>query len=241
MTMIKIKVLGSGNAFSAGGRFNTCFYVHAGDYVFLLDCGASSQVALQKEGINASSIDAIMLTHLHGDHMGGVPFVELAGKMGTNQKKKLKIVGPSGTKAVIHALTRLLFPEADKSHGEYIEYATGETRIEDNVLVSAFPAIHVPQTNPHSLRIKIDGKVIAFSGDTEWNENLIAVSHHADLFICECTSLQDSHRHMSYADLAKNKSRITAKRILLTHMDESMLSLNECAFERISDGMEIIL
>ena len=72
---MKIQFLGCGDAFGAGGRFNTCFMVDAADTRFLIDCGATSLVAMNRLGVDPNTIDKILLTHLHGDHYGGVPFM----------------------------------------------------------------------------------------------------------------------------------------------------------------------
>jgi ribonuclease BN (tRNA processing enzyme) len=238
--MVELKILGSGNAFAAGGRFNTCFHIKSTAYSFLLDCGASSIVALRKFGVDISAIDAVVLSHLHGDHMGGVPFVELAGRFTDKRKNPLKVIGPIGTQAAIGSLFKLLFPEAGGSKAEYIEYEAGTTTI-DGIEITALEAIHAKETNPHSLRINFNRKVIAFSGDTEWNSNLIHIAKNADIFICECTSYGAATRHMSYLKLVENKAALMAKRIVLTHMDDSMLNLTDCVFERASDGLEIYL
>ena len=72
---MKIQFLGSGDAFGSGGRLNTCFMVDAADIRFLIDCGATSLVAMNRCGVDPNSIDMILLSHLHGDHFGGVMFM----------------------------------------------------------------------------------------------------------------------------------------------------------------------
>src|SRR5688572_2475396 len=125
--VVMLKILGAGNAFADGGRFNTCFYVRSSGYSFLIDCGASSIVAIRKSGIDVSSLDAIVLSHLHGDHAGGVPFVEMAARVAEKRKKPLKIIGPPGTGVLINTLLRSFFPEVSGSTAEHIEYKTNST------------------------------------------------------------------------------------------------------------------
>jgi len=71
---MEIRFLGSGDAFGSGGRFHTCFHVGAGTGAFLIDCGATSLIALKKFAIDRNAIRAILISHLHGDHFWGLPF-----------------------------------------------------------------------------------------------------------------------------------------------------------------------
>jgi hypothetical protein len=72
---VTVRFVGSGDSFGSGGRFQTCILVDGPRSRFAIDCGASSLTALAQQDIEHNSIDAILLTHLHGDHCGGVPFL----------------------------------------------------------------------------------------------------------------------------------------------------------------------
>ena len=74
---MRLTIVGSGDAFGSGGRFNTCFMVEAACHTILIDCGASSLVAVRSLQIEPNSIDGVLLSHLHGDHFGGLPFLLL--------------------------------------------------------------------------------------------------------------------------------------------------------------------
>ena len=72
---MRLQFLGSGDAFGSGGRFNTCFHLErANRGNVLIDCGASSMVAIRKWGVDPNAISTVLVTHLHGDHFGGLPF-----------------------------------------------------------------------------------------------------------------------------------------------------------------------
>jgi ribonuclease BN (tRNA processing enzyme) len=237
---VMLQILGSGNAFGSGGRFNTCFYVQSPTYRFLIDCGASSIVALQKFGIDFASLDAIFVSHLHGDHFGGIPFVEVACRVEKSRSQPLHIVGPPGIESAVNTARQIFFPEFPTPVLEFTTYKPGVNRI-SHVEIEAFEAIHSKKTNPHSLRISFNNIVIAFSGDTEWYDGLLALSSGVDIFICECSAVTKAPIHMSYQQLLKHKSEIRAKRIILTHMGDDVLALEECEFERSFDGQKIIL
>ena len=74
---MRLTIVGSGDAYGSGGRFNTCFLVESTKATLLIDCGASSLVALKARGIDPTRIDGVILSHLHGDHFGGLPFLLL--------------------------------------------------------------------------------------------------------------------------------------------------------------------
>lgn len=71
---VLVQFLGSGDAFGSGGRFQTCFYVKCERTRLLIDCGASSLIAMKRFGVDPGAVDLILVTHLHGDHFGGIPF-----------------------------------------------------------------------------------------------------------------------------------------------------------------------
>src|SRR5262249_9768226 len=89
-----LQFVGSGDAFGSGGRFNTCFQVVARDLNFLIDCGASSLVAMKRLRIDPNAIDLIVLTHYHADHCGGVPFFVLDAQFVAKRTHPLTIAGP---------------------------------------------------------------------------------------------------------------------------------------------------
>src|SRR5262249_57393407 len=94
---VSVRFVGSGDAFGSGGRFKTCILVDGPGVRFAIDCGASSLIALAQQGIAPNSIDAVLLTHLHGDHCGGVPFLLLDAMLGAKRERALVVAGPPGT------------------------------------------------------------------------------------------------------------------------------------------------
>ncbi len=71
---MRLQFVGCGDAFGSGGRFNTCLHLTGAHANVLIDCGASSLVAMKRIGIDRNAIDAIIVTHFHADHFGGIPF-----------------------------------------------------------------------------------------------------------------------------------------------------------------------
>jgi ribonuclease BN (tRNA processing enzyme) len=237
---LTLQVIGSGNALGSGGRFNSCIYVESRNYRLLLDCGASTIVALRKMNVDIFALDAIILTHLHGDHFGGVPLVEVACRIEGSRQKPLNIFGPNETKARVNAILPLMFPEFSSSQCEFNEYQRGENKF-DYFTLTAIPALHSPKTNPHSLRLELDEFVLAFSGDTQWYDGLASIADNADIFICECSSIKSGKAHMSYESLLANQSKLNAKRIVLNHLGNDVIAMQSCRFDRAFDGQTIII
>src|SRR5438045_1024311 len=107
---MRLTIVGCGDAFGSGGRFNTCFFLETAKGTLLVDFGASSLVALKAHRLDPDRIDAIVLTHLHGDHFGGLPFLLLDAQFLARRERPLLIAGPPGTRARLDALLEVLFP-----------------------------------------------------------------------------------------------------------------------------------
>ena len=107
---VTVTFVGSGNSFGSGGRFNTCFLVDTPGFRFCIDFGATSLVALNRLDIAHNSIDAILLTHLHGDHCGGVPFLLMDAMLGAKRQRPLLIAGPKDTTARMKDVAAALMP-----------------------------------------------------------------------------------------------------------------------------------
>ncbi|HXE28334.1 MAG TPA: MBL fold metallo-hydrolase [Stellaceae bacterium] len=249
---MELRFIGSGDAFGSGGRFNTCFLVTGAHGRFLIDCGATSLVALKQAAVDPATIDAVVISHLHGDHFGGLPFLLLDARLTTKRTKPLLLCGPPGLEERLRAAQEALFPgSSERPLGFALEHCALDagTRCDTgHFAVTPFPAVHDAGAPCYSLRIECEGKVIAYSGDTEWNEDLAAAARGADLFICECSSWERPLKgHIDYRTLAPRLASPMfkasgAKRIVLTHMSPEMLERRSAlAHETASDGMVVIL
>jgi len=226
---MRLTIIGSGDAFGSGGRFNTCFMVEAAGRKVLIDCGASSLVALKARGIDPNSIDGVVLSHLHGDHFGALPFLLLDAQFLSRRDRALTIVGPPGTKARLEAASEVFFPGSSKNPLRFpLEVGEITPGVPDEVLGFAIvtaEVIHNSGAPSTALRLTVEGKVLAYSGDTEWTDALIAIAAAADLFIVECYEhSRDVTGHLSFARLKDKRAVLTARRIMLTHMNPTMLA-----------------
>src|SRR5579884_3177881 len=179
MATVRLRFLGCGDAFAAGGRFQTSFLLDGGDEPMLIDCGATTVIALKRQDLDPTSIGLVALTHLHGDHYAGLPWLILDGQF-AGRTQALLIAGPAQTEERFTQAFEALYPGAPDAEREF------ETRIVEldertpqqvgPAVITTFEVIHTPGTNPHALRIEYGGKVIAYSGDTEWTDALLEVA-----------------------------------------------------------------
>ncbi|GAA4908652.1 MBL fold metallo-hydrolase [Mucilaginibacter defluvii] len=239
--MAEITIIGSGDAFGSGGRMSTCFYVKADAGNFLIDCGASAIPGIKKHGIAPDDIDAVLITHFHGDHYGGLPFLLLEMAV-YGRLKPLVVISPPGCRERLEKLLELLYPGTEvwgKLNISFHEYEVHKPLDISLLKVTAFPVIHTPEALPHGLRIQVDGKVIAYSGDTSWTDELVPLSADADLFICECNFFGlEVKNHLNYQTLKEKLALLSYKKILLTHFDNEMMrNFDAVELPCASDGM----
>ena len=245
-TPVALRFLGSGDAFGSGGRFQTCMHLSGAGGAVLIDCGASSLIAMKRDGVDPGEVDVVLLSHLHGDHFGGVPFLILDAQF-SRRARPLLIAGPPGVRARVEATMEALFPGSTavqrKFAVEFIELAERRTARVGSATVTAFPVVHASGAPPYALRVDYGGRTIAYSGDTEWAESLIEAARGADLFICEAYTFDRQVKfHLDYKTIEAQAERLGARRIILTHMGRDILAREaEARFERAHDGLVVML
>ena len=243
----QVRFVGSGDSFGSGGRFQTCILVDLNGIRFAMDFGASSLIALAQQGIAHNSIDAVLLTHLHGDHCAGVPFLLMDAMLSAKRDRPLYIAGPRDLEYRMFLIQEVLFPGMHvmkpKFELHWIELEPGIEMDVAGLAVTARSVRHTRQTNPTAIRVKAGDKVVAYTGDGEFNEEMAKVSYGADLLVAECYFYQKPVRwHLNYPDVVAHKEDFHAKRIVLTHMSKEMLAHADSVPEQCAyDGLVIEL
>jgi ribonuclease BN (tRNA processing enzyme) len=226
---MRLTIVGSGDAFGSGGRFNTCFHLQAAGKQFLIDCGASTLVALNVCGIDPNTIDAIILSHLHGDHFGGIPFLLLHGQFLSPRNRSLSIAGPPGTTERVNAMIEASFPRSSKNKWRFpwsvTEVPVGVPTGVLGLNVVSAEVVHFSGAPSTALRVSDGDKTFSYSGDTQWTEALLPIARGADLFVAECYDYdRELTGHLNWATIKRRLKDFGARRVMLTHMNPTMLA-----------------
>lgn len=243
---VTITFAGSGDAFGSGGRFQACIHLrpHGGTPPVLLDCGATSLSALRRAGLDPGEIGTVILSHLHGDHFGGLPFLILDGQF-RRRVAPLRIAGPPGTAGRLRDAMEVLFPgSADVTRRFEVtvtELIPGSATALGEIRVSAWEAIHASGATPLILRLEAGGRRIAYTGDTAWTDAITAAARGADLLIAEAYTMDREIRyHLSHAALTRHRGDLGDTPVVLTHMSADVLDrLSETGFPAASDGLQM--
>ena len=226
---MRVLIVGCGDAFGSGGRLQSCYHVEAGATRFLIDCGTTVLIGLSRLNIDPNDIDTIFISHLHGDHYAGLVWWLVHAQHVAKRTTPLTVVGPAGTEARVAAAAEALFPGSmalkRRFQLRFVDLVNGRPTEIAGVRVVPFEVNHPSGAPSYALRFMVGDKVLAFSGDTEWVDNLIAAADNADLYITECYEFDGAPRyHMSWTRIAQELKRMAPKRVVLTHMAEAMLA-----------------
>jgi len=247
---MKLTVVGCGDAFGAGGRLQTSFFVRASGATFLVDCGTSVLIGMRRFGLAPNDVDSVFITHLHGDHFGGLPWLLIDAQYVSKRSRPLVVTGPPGIEQRFVAATEALYPGASKTARafdlSFVEYDERQPVEVGGVTVTPFEVKHACGALPFALRLEAHDKVLAFTGDTAWVDVLCEAARRADLLICECFQYDvTSPMHLDYNTIDANYELLAAKRVLLTHMGEAMLAraadVDTSRYLVAGDGMTIEL
>ncbi len=242
---LRVFFLGTGDAYGSGGRRPAAVFARARGRRrgLLLDAGPGCHAALRQEGLSGADLAAVVLSHFHGDHFGGLPFLELEARR-NGGGEPLTVLAPPGARERIPELRRCLYPSLDTApFSRIVETLPGETAPLPESLgpgfAAAFAARHQPERWALGWRVRLGGRTVVYSGDTEWNEEIVPQSEGADLLLHECSGMTPVAGHTSHEELVRAAGRLGARRTLLLHCGEEVLTAPDPVFERAHDGLRI--
>ena len=191
---MRVTLLGTGTPFPNAKRFGSAILVEVGGKRLLFDCGRGVVIRLAQVRLNPKEIDGLFLTHLHSDHVVGIPDLWLSGWF-LGRDKPLPIWGPSGTRSMAEHLAqafgfdinvREAAPDPLPAKGIEIdakEIEQGEIYNDGMARVCAFLVDHGPVKPAFGYRIDSAGHSVVISGDTKFCQNLVDFAKHADCLI----------------------------------------------------------
>jgi len=243
--MSRLTFVGTSDAFGAGGRRQSAIFVETRSGGLLLDCAPTTNTGLAALDIPRGAIDAIAVSHFHGDHFAGIPALLLASIHEDQRRHAMVIAGPPGVERRVHeaadamgyGLTGRELPFALR----FAELPAGQLVDLGPARVRSFAVHHQPDSCPHGLDLEVDRRRIVFSGDTGWFDDLPQHTRGADLFLCECTFHDPViPEHMAYSELVARAPKFACKRLLLTHLGASMSERRGLLeLETADDGLSI--
>jgi ribonuclease BN (tRNA processing enzyme) len=245
---VTLTILGTGDAFASGGRAQAGYLLELGGKRLLLEAGPSVLPEMKRHGIEADSLDVIVISHLHGDHFCGLPFLFLEYLWERPRKRPIIIAGPKNLEKRTWILMRAMYPRYNlkelQANVKWIVLEPGKSYRLAGLKLSTIRSPHTAPDVSLSLKIVAAGKTFVFSGDTGWNDELVDFSKGADLLLCECTYFESEHLrfHMNYPELRRNLERFDVKRMILTHLGrEAINHARDIEIEVGFDGMKLEL
>jgi ribonuclease BN (tRNA processing enzyme) len=224
--MATVTVVGSSDAFNAAGRAHSCYLVEGeGAGPIMVDFGATALAALRRVGREPTELAGIAVTHLHGDHIGGFPFLVIDGMFNAIRHDRLEVVGPVNLEERITRLCDVTYGDVAEREKPYeLSFRSiepGERATLAGIEIAAFAAEHMdPPEQPLCLRLELaGGGSVAFSGDTKLCDGLFEAAAGVDLLVAECSALAPPcGRHITWSEWREVLPAIGAKRVLLSHL-----------------------
>ncbi len=191
---MRVTMLGTGTPVPNAERLGSAILVEVAGKRLLFDCGRGAVIRLTQAGVSPSEIDGLFLTHLHSDHVVGIPDLWLSGWF-LGRDRPLQVWGPSGTRSMgEHLLQAFAFdihiredaPEPLPAKGAEIdakEIEQGNVYDDGSVRVTAFVVDHGPVKPAFGYRVDYAGHSLVISGDTKFCQNLIDFAKDADCLI----------------------------------------------------------
>ena len=106
--MNEVVFVGTSDAFGAGGRRQSAILIRGERGTLLMDCGATTTTGLNDLGVDRDEIDAIVVSHFHGDHFGGIPLFLLGAMYEDERTRPLEIAGPLGIENRVRGLAHAM-------------------------------------------------------------------------------------------------------------------------------------
>ncbi len=225
--MSEVVFVGTSDAFGAGGRRQSAYLFRSAAGCVLLDCGTTTGTGLADLGIERGEVDAILVSHFHADHFGGIPLLLLAALYEDRRREPLTIAGPPGIEArVRNASAALGHPMENQEWTfpvRFVELRVDHPTPAGPVEVRAFATHHSPDSEPHGFVVRGGSERLAYSGDTGWFSALPRQVAGSNLFLCECTLVENTFEyHLSLDELSARRSEFDCGRLVLTHLGSAM-------------------
>ena len=238
--MIDITLLGTGSPIVDPNRAGPSTLIAAGGQTFLVDCGRGVLMRAAAAGVQASGVTALLLTHLHSDHITDLSDIITTRWVTTIGPNPLPVIGPPGTAAVVAATLAALAPDisyrvhhhADITEPPSVqvhEFAEGEVWNAGGVRITAAPTDHRPVEPTLGFRVEHGGASVVLAGDSVPCATLDELARGANALVHtairkDLVALMPAQRirdildyHSSVEQAAATAARAGVQTLVLTH------------------------
>jgi ribonuclease BN (tRNA processing enzyme) len=242
---LDVTILGSSDAFCSGGHPHATYLVETRQATLLVDCGPTVLLSLKRQGVDTASIDFVVISHMHGDHFGGLPFLLLEYLYERPRTRPFTVYGPRGIRERVETLMRALYPDVlPEKLGFQLDFVELEPERRITVADLELHPVRVPhQDEDVSLAVGFasGGKRMLYSGDSPWDDRFLELARGVDLFLCECTAYEESMgRHIQWTTLKPLVPKLGCKRLVLIHLGRDMRAhCGELGVECATEGLKI--
>ena len=222
MAAIDLTLLGTGTPLPSGNRCGAGTLVRSGESTVLVDCGWGVCRRLFEAGVPLATIDALLFTHMHSDHITDLPDLLMMRWTIGGATAPLTIYGPEGTREAVEGFRAGLNPDVryriahhgDKLPPEAIDVivhempataAVSHVATVGEISVGAFEVEHPPVVPSLGFRVEARGSSVVLSGDTKQCDNLVRASRGADVLVCEAMNTKMMEQRASMARAAGNE------------------------------------
>ncbi len=223
------------------------YLFETGDATFLVDCGPTILAAMKQRGIDTARLDYVVISHMHGDHFAGVPFLVLEYMYERRRERPFLVLGPPGVEArfweLFHALYRDVNSGTLPFELRFRELQPETAATVGGVTIRAVRVPHQVEDTALALVVESGGKRVLYSGDSPWFERFVELARGVDLFLCECTAYDDPMgRHIEFRTLRPRLAELECRRLVLMHLGREMREhAAEMPVECATEGMTIRL
>jgi ribonuclease BN (tRNA processing enzyme) len=217
---VDLLFLGSGNAYAAEGRAFSSFLL---DGHHLFDAGPTILQQLKRSRVSLDQIRGVFISHFHGDHFLGLPFLFL-DSWNEGRTDDLWIAGPPGIEERAEQLMELAFPELPSRNTYRRHYLEVDDGLEGELAGMPFVAAeveHVPNLRCFAFRVQTESGTVMYSGDTTLCEGLLRLVPGSDVLVVEC-ACGDEAVHMCPEDVHEIRRHASpGAKIIVTHLEGS--------------------
>ncbi|GAB4222331.1 MAG: MBL fold metallo-hydrolase [Acidobacteriota bacterium] len=246
---MRLTLVGTADAFNAAGRGHSCTWVdELAEAPVMVDFGPTALMGLNRCGLDPRELAGIALTHLHGDHFGGLPLLWIDALYARPRTAPLSILGPPGTREAVLGIVRAFYGDVvDRELPFTVEW----TEIHPGQAVSwlglEVRAWHAPHLEPPALSLGLrlarpGGPGVAFTGDTQLTAGVLAGLRGADIAVVECSALEPpAGKHVTWLEWRDALAGLGVPRVVLTHLGADVRAAADRIRREAPDGVEVIV